>query len=143
MCFKQIAERRKTCPYSSVGSATVDEELVVTESWRGRTLFAENGRHSLVAPQNIETGTRAVFTGPSTSDNEENTKGQIQRLLIHTKAMSASCANPFRGQKHSSYHGDRSVSGLVTRDQMVGEGQVFRCSCSTRPTGLTCAQVKP
>ena len=124
--FKKIAERER-CPYSIVGIATADEELVVTDRLLGKdvihlrmeTLFGKLPRTSRQdTPRKLSLvpfdSTLRKYQGPNLSPSSSISKA-IDRVLrlpsVGSKAFLITI-------------GDRSVSGLVTRDQMVGPWQV-------------------
>ena len=124
--FEAIA-RRERCPYSIVGVATKDQELIVTDRLLGKdvirlkmeTLFGKlpkMARQDSLLPKSL-----APFDSS---------------LKIHRNPLSASSTHivdavdrvlrlPSVGSKAFLITiGDRSVTGLVTRDQMVGPWQV-------------------
>lgn len=124
--FEQIA-RRERCPYSVVGVATEEQELVVTDRLLGvepvrlqmSTLFGkppkmsrtDNTRHLPLNP--FDTSLRSYLPNISTLPSLLNEA--IFRVLRLPSVGSKSFLITI---------GDRSITGLVTRDQMVGPWQV-------------------
>ncbi|KAI9571169.1 CobB/CobQ-like glutamine amidotransferase domain-containing protein [Boletus coccyginus] len=121
--FKAIAERER-CPYSVVGHATEEEVLIVTDRLFGQdvinlkmsTLFGKPPRMSRkdktrkVAFNNFDTSLSTYL--PNITDPISAAVDRVLRL-------------PSVGSKSFLITiGDRSITGLVTRDQMVGPWQV-------------------
>ncbi|KAJ8695876.1 phosphoribosylformylglycinamidine synthase [Pleurotus ostreatus] len=123
--FEQIA-RRERAPYSIVGEATAEEELIVTDRLLSRdvirlkmsTLFGKPPRMSRkdVKPQvtrNAFDATLAKYL-PSASPADRISEA-VNRVLRLPSVGSKSFLVTI---------GDRSITGLVTREQMVGRWQV-------------------
>ncbi|TFK61649.1 phosphoribosylformylglycinamidin [Pluteus cervinus] len=124
--FEEIA-RRERCPFSVVGVATDEEELIVTDRLLGQdvirlkmsTLFGKppkmsrkDNHRQLVHPEFDLTLSKYLPPSQSLSDSISNVVNRILRL-------------PSVGSKSFLITiGDRSITGLVTRDQMVGPWQV-------------------
>ncbi|KAG1715621.1 hypothetical protein ID866_1545 [Astraeus odoratus] len=121
--FERIA-RRERCPFSVVGQATEEEELVVTDRLLGEdvirlkmtTLFGKPPRMSRTdktrkaAFKVFDTSLLTYLPGvPSPIDVA------VDRILRLPSVGSKSFLITI---------GDRSITGLVTRDQMVGPWQV-------------------
>ncbi|KDQ21721.1 hypothetical protein BOTBODRAFT_123561 [Botryobasidium botryosum FD-172 SS1] len=124
--FEQIA-RRERCPYSVVGVATAEKELVVTDRLLGvepvrlqmSTLFGKPPKMS-----RTDLTRRLPLNSFDTSLQSylPNVSG-LPDLL--SEAASRVLRLPSVGSKSFLITiGDRSVTGLVTRDQMVGPWQV-------------------
>ncbi|CAK5268365.1 unnamed protein product [Mycena citricolor] len=121
--FEAIAHRER-CPFSIVGVATAEEELIVTDRLLSQdvirlkmsTLFGKPPKMSRVAttvtPTRVEFDLTLSSYLPSSSDRLSDA---IQRVLRLPSVGSKSFLITI---------GDRSVTGLVTRDQMVGPWQV-------------------
>lgn len=113
--FAQIA-RRERCPYAVVGEVTAKAEIVLTDPYFNNTavdmpssvLFEEMPRLSC-------TSNRVTFTMPAFATAGADLNAVAQRVLQFPCVGSKSCLITI---------GDRSVTGLVARDQMVGPWQV-------------------
>ncbi|MCB9722753.1 MAG: phosphoribosylformylglycinamidine synthase [Spirochaetaceae bacterium] len=111
--------RRERCPFAVVGEATAARELVVEDPH-----FAERGRHPIDVPLSVILGKpprmqrdvkrvekpREPFD-ESALDPAEATRRVLQLPTVGDKTFLISI-------------GDRTVTGLVARDQMVGPWQV-------------------
>ncbi len=108
--------RRERCPYAVVGTTTRKEQLLVTDSLLGDTpvdlpmsvLFGKPPKMSRTAVH-IETSLPAFETGNISLDEA------VERVL-HLPAVAS--------KKFLITIGDRTVGGLVRRDQMAGRWQV-------------------
>ncbi|KXN87701.1 Phosphoribosylformylglycinamidine synthase [Leucoagaricus sp. SymC.cos] len=125
--FERIAERER-CPFSVVGVATEKEELVVTDRLLGEdvirlkmnTLFGKPPRMSrkdvkrvVERPEFDES--LVAYLPPSVSSVKNRLNQAVQRVLRLPSVGSKSFLITI---------GDRTITGLVTRDQMVGPWQV-------------------
>lgn len=129
--FEAIA-RRERCPYSVVGVATAEQELVVTDRLLKdepihlamSTLFGKApkmSRHStsLNPPRHPFDSSLAKYLSPSGQNLAFDT------TILVTEAVSRVLRLPSVGSKSFLITiGDRSITGLVARDQMVGPWQV-------------------
>ncbi|KAF7980358.1 hypothetical protein HWV62_38805 [Athelia sp. TMB] len=124
--FEEIAKRER-CPFSIVGVATQEEELIVTDRLLGgdvirlkmSTLFGKPPRMSRTdKTRNVD----HVAFDTSLSKYLPNTPSLNERLSL---AVDRVLRLPSVGSKSFLITiGDRSITGLVTRDQMVGPWQV-------------------
>ncbi|TAL15018.1 phosphoribosylformylglycinamidine synthase [Patescibacteria group bacterium] len=113
--FEAICERER-CPYSVVGETTVEEQLIVTDSLLGGSpvdlplsvLFGK-------PPKMARTITRKSAKLPEFDDSQIELDEAVKRVL-HLPAVGS--------KKFLITIGDRTIGGLVTRDQMVGRWQV-------------------
>ncbi|PSS06544.1 hypothetical protein PHLCEN_2v3674 [Hermanssonia centrifuga] len=124
--FKQLASRER-CPYSIVGVATSEEELIVTDRLlkqdvirlKMSTLFGKP------PPMHRRDQTRDIAYVPfdsSLSQYLPSTETLPERLSV---AANRVLRLPSVGSKSFLITiGDRTITGLVTRDQMVGPWQV-------------------
>ncbi|KAJ3561556.1 hypothetical protein NP233_g10121 [Leucocoprinus birnbaumii] len=125
--FERIAKRER-CPVSVVGVATREEELVVTDRLLGddvirlkmNTLFGKPPRMSrkdvkkiIERPEFDES--LSSYLPSSISTLKDRLDQAIQRVLHLPSVGSKSFLITI---------GDRTITGLVTRDQMVGPWQV-------------------
>ena len=124
--FRALAERER-CPFSIVGTATAEEDLVVTDRLfktdvirlKMSTLFGKPPRmHRSDVSKQIDyvpfdsTLLRYLPSAPALGDRIHSAVNRILRL-------------PSVGSKGFLITiGDRSITGLVARDQMVGPWQV-------------------
>ncbi|EKM81636.1 hypothetical protein AGABI1DRAFT_105162, partial [Agaricus bisporus var. burnettii JB137-S8] len=125
--FERIAKRER-CPFSVVGVATEEEELVVTDRLLGgdvirlkmNTLFGKPPRMSRrdmrrVVERPDFDPSLATFFSPTISTLRDRLEEAVQRVLRLPSVGSKSFLITI---------GDRTITGLVTRDQMVGPWQV-------------------
>jgi phosphoribosylformylglycinamidine synthase len=111
--FRAIADRERAC-YAVIGHATEDERLVVTDALHGTTpidlpmdvLFGKPPRMHRVG-HSVERPTEAL--------DAIAVEDAARRVLEHPTVASKSFLITI---------GDRTVTGLVARDQMVGPWQV-------------------
>lgn len=124
--FRALAERER-CPFSIVGTATAEEELIVTDRLfktdvirlKMSTLFGKPPRmHRTDTSKRVDhvpfdtTLLRYLPSAPALGDRIASAVNRILRL-------------PSVGSKGFLITiGDRSITGLVARDQMVGPWQV-------------------
>ncbi|EIN11179.1 phosphoribosylformylglycinamidin [Punctularia strigosozonata HHB-11173 SS5] len=124
--FVQIAQRER-CPFSIVGVATAEEELVVTDRLLKNdvvhlsmsTLFGKPPRMSRIdstrKPTTKPFDTSLAQYLPSSADPQARLHEAVSRVLRLPSVASKSFLITI---------GDRTITGLVTRDQMVGPWQV-------------------
>lgn len=113
--FEELC-RRERCPYSVVGETTAKEQLIVTDSLLGGTpvdlplsvLFGK-------PPKMSREITRKKTTLPDFDDSKITIDEAVKRVL-HLPSVGS--------KKFLITIGDRTVGGMVTRDQMVGKWQV-------------------
>ncbi|KAF8840726.1 phosphoribosylformylglycinamidin [Paxillus ammoniavirescens] len=121
--FEAIAKRER-CPFSIVGHATEEEELIVTD----RLLFQDVIRLKMSTlfgkPPRMarKDKTRRIAFDPFDSSLSTYLPNVIDRLSAGVDRI---LRLPSVGSKSFLITiGDRSITGLVTRDQMVGPWQV-------------------
>ncbi|KZV93420.1 phosphoribosylformylglycinamidin [Exidia glandulosa HHB12029] len=124
--FEQIAQRERAS-FAVVGEATQEEKLVVTDRLFGQdvvhltmaTLFGKPPKMSrtdtAVQIERVPFDTSLAKYLPTASSLQERLTQTVRRVLRLPSVASKSFLITI---------GDRSVSGLVTRDQMVGPWQV-------------------
>ncbi|KAJ7031044.1 CobB/CobQ-like glutamine amidotransferase domain-containing protein [Mycena alexandri] len=124
--FEAIAIRER-CPFSIVGVATQEEDLIVTDSLLSQdvirlkmtTLFGKPPKMSRTAstltPDRIPFDSTLSSYLPAASTVGERLTLAVNRVLRLPSVASKSFLITI---------GDRSITGLVTRDQMVGPWQV-------------------
>ncbi|RDB23636.1 Phosphoribosylformylglycinamidine synthase [Hypsizygus marmoreus] len=124
--FESIAKRER-CPFSIVGVATEEEELVVTDRLfkqdvirlKMSTLFGKPPKMSRKdvtrEPARIAFDTSLTKYLPGMDDLPSRLSVAINRVLRLPSVASKSFLITI---------GDRTITGLVTRDQMVGPWQV-------------------
>ncbi|KAJ7278964.1 CobB/CobQ-like glutamine amidotransferase domain-containing protein [Mycena rebaudengoi] len=124
--FKAIALRER-CPFSIVGVATQEEDLIVTDSHYSNdvvrlkmsTLFGKPPKMSRTAttlvPKLIPFDSSLSSYLPAANTIGERLSLAVNRVLRLPSVASKSFLITI---------GDRSITGLVTRDQMVGPWQV-------------------
>ncbi|MDB5167600.1 MAG: phosphoribosylformylglycinamidine synthase [Candidatus Saccharibacteria bacterium] len=113
--FEKICERER-CPYSVVGETTTEEQLVVTDSLLGGSpvdlplsvLFGK-------PPKMARTIKRKASKLPVFDDSQIDLDDAVKRVL-HLPAVGS--------KKFLITIGDRTIGGMVVRDQMVGKWQI-------------------
>jgi phosphoribosylformylglycinamidine synthase len=124
--FESIAKRER-CPFSVVGVATEQEELIVTDKLLSQnvvhlkmsTLFGNPPRSSR---QDTTRNIPHIPFDTSLSKYLSSSGNLVERLSIAvTRVLRLPCVG---SKAFLITIGDRSVTGLVTRDQMVGPWQV-------------------
>lgn len=128
--FKSICERER-CPASIVGHATKERRLVVTDRLLGATvidvemdvLFGKTPRrHRDVGVVEYPIPTFKL------SGCEQGTLEEAAKRLLHLPAIAS--------KSFLITIGDRSVSGLVAREQMVGPWQTPLADCAVNVLGF-------
>lgn len=108
--------RRERCPYSIVGETTAEEQLIVTDALLGgepvnlplSVLFGK-------PPKMSRSIKRKNVTLPDFDDSAITVDEAVKRIL-HLPSVAS--------KKFLITIGDRTIGGMVTRDQMVGPWQV-------------------
>ena len=119
--FKAICERER-CPFAVVGEATAEPQLTVTDSHFGNSpvdmpLEVLLGK----APRMHRSATREAELGDDFDPAAVALEEAVTRVLYHPAVASKSFLITI---------GDRSITGLVARDQMVGPWQVPVADCA-------------
>ena len=125
--FKAICERER-CPFAVVGEATAEPQLTVTDSHFGNSpvdmpLDVLLGK----APRMHRSVTREVELGDDFDPSRLDLDNAVERVLHHPAVASKSFLITI---------GDRSITGLVARDQMVGPWQVPVADCAVTATSF-------
>lgn len=125
--FEAIAKRER-CPYSVVGRATVEQELVVTDRLLGSTpihlpmpiLFGKPPKIARQAasktPLRIPFDSSLTTYLPSLQSEPVRMFAEAVERVLHLPTVAS--------KNFLITIGDRSITGLVVRDQMVGPHQV-------------------
>ena len=113
--FQAICERER-CPFAVVGEATAEPQLTVTDSHFGNNpvdmpLEVLLGK----APRMHRSAVREAELGDDFDPSGLDLADSIERVLHHPAVASKSFLITI---------GDRTITGLVARDQMVGPWQV-------------------
>ena len=113
--FQAICERER-CPFAVVGEATAESQLTVTDSHFGNSpvdmpLEVLLGK----APRMHRSAVREAELGDDFDPSHLDLGDSVQRVLHHPAVASKSFLITI---------GDRTITGLVARDQMVGPWQV-------------------
>ncbi|KAF8678261.1 Phosphoribosylformylglycinamidin [Rhizoctonia solani] len=123
--FKQIALRER-CPYSVVGIATEEQRLIVSDRIHGDTSIIDLSMSTLFGkppkmsradahpPQSTSNFDTSLATHVSSSSLTSQISDAVDRVLRLPSVGSKSFLITI---------GDRTITGLVTRDQMVGPWQ--------------------
>jgi phosphoribosylformylglycinamidine synthase len=119
--FKAICERER-CPFAVVGEATAEPQLTVTDSHFGNNAVDMPLEVLLgKAPRMHRSATREAELGDDFDPAKLELREAITRVLHHPAVASKSFLITI---------GDRSITGLVARDQMVGPWQVPVADCA-------------
>ncbi|MCY3769172.1 MAG: phosphoribosylformylglycinamidine synthase [Gammaproteobacteria bacterium] len=119
--FEKICARER-CLYSKVGVATTKNQLVLND----RLFPDENGNRDkpIDLPMDLLFGLPPKMQRTDRSMTKERVKLDLGQMTLHT-AVEQVLMFPAVGDKTFLVTiGDRSVTGLITRDQMVGPWQV-------------------
>ncbi|MCC6073787.1 phosphoribosylformylglycinamidine synthase [Pseudomonas sp. GCM10022188] len=125
--FKAICERER-CPFAVVGEATEERQLTVADSHFGNNpvdmplevLLGKPPRMHRSVSREAELGDDFCAAGLELSD-------AVERVLRHPAVASKSFLITI---------GDRSITGLVARDQFVGPWQVPVADCAVTATAF-------
>ncbi|MFF7706941.1 phosphoribosylformylglycinamidine synthase [Pseudomonas sp. NPDC007930] len=125
--FKAICERER-CPFAVVGEATEERHLTVSDSHFGNNpvdmpLEVLLGK----APRMHRSVQRQAEVGDDFDAATLNLDDSVQRVLRHPAVASKSFLITI---------GDRTITGLVARDQMVGPWQVPVADCAVTATSF-------
>ncbi|HBX56047.1 phosphoribosylformylglycinamidine synthase [Pseudomonas sp. UBA2684] len=119
--FKAICERER-CPFAVVGEATEEAHLTVTDSHFGNNAV-DMPLNVLLgkAPRMHRSASREAELGDDFDASELDMDESVTRVLRHPAVASKNFLITI---------GDRSITGLVARDQMVGPWQVPVADCA-------------
>ncbi|MEG1038805.1 MAG: phosphoribosylformylglycinamidine synthase [Pseudomonas sp.] len=113
--FKAICERER-CPFAVVGEATEEPHLTVTDSHFNNTPVDMPLEVLLGKPPRMHRSvSREAELGDDFDPSTLDLKDSVERVLRHPAVASKSFLITI---------GDRTITGLVARDQMVGPWQV-------------------
>ena len=119
--FKAICERER-CPFAVVGEATAEPQLTVTDSHFGNNAVDMPLEVLLgKAPRMHRSANREAELGDDFDPAAVALEEAVTRVLHHPAVASKSFLITI---------GDRSITGLVARDQMVGPWQVPVADCA-------------
>ncbi|BAP80742.1 phosphoribosylformylglycinamidine synthase [Pseudomonas sp. MT-1] len=123
--FEEICKRER-CPFAVVGEATAEPHLTVADSHFGNNpvdmpLNVLLGK----APRMHRSAVREAELGDDFSPDQVDLSEAIDRVLHHPAVASKSFLITI---------GDRSITGMVARDQMVGPWQVPVADCAVTAT---------
>jgi phosphoribosylformylglycinamidine synthase len=125
--FKAICERER-CPFAVVGEATEEQHLTVTDSHFGNNAV-DMPLNVLLgkAPRMHRSADREAELGDDFDASALDIDEAVTRVLRHPAVASKSFLITI---------GDRSITGLVARDQMVGPWQVPVADCAVTATSF-------
>jgi len=125
--FKAICERER-CPFAVVGEATAEPHLTVTDSHFGNTPVDMPLEVLLGKPPRMHRSVaREAEQGDDFAASEVAIGEALERVLRHPAVASKSFLITI---------GDRTITGLVARDQMVGPWQVPVADCAVTATSF-------
>ncbi|OUD12415.1 phosphoribosylformylglycinamidine synthase [Thioflexithrix psekupsensis] len=126
--FDQLCERER-CPYSVVGTLDNTQHLRLHDSQTGLT--------AIDLPLSVLFGQLPRMQRQVSSHTVARTGIDLERIDLH-EALMRVLRHPSVGSKSFLITiGDRSVGGLVVRDQMVGPWQVPVADCAVTAMGFT------
>lgn len=126
--FEEIAWRER-CPFSVVGTATAEERLVVTDRLLGDNVIDISMSVLFGKPPRMHREAQTIHPGRDAFDSSLFTYLPAYAGAPKTSLMAESINRVLRLPSVGSKSflitiGDRTITGLVTRDQMVGPWQV-------------------
>ncbi len=125
--FKAICERER-CPFAVVGEATEERRLTVTDRHFGNEAVDMPLEVLLgKAPRMHRSADREAVLGDGFDGLGLDLAESLERVLRHPAVASKSFLITI---------GDRSITGLVARDQMVGPWQVPVADCAVTATSF-------
>lgn len=125
--FQAICERER-CPFAVVGEATAEPHLTVTDSHFSNTPVDMPLEVLLGKPPRMHRSvSREAEQGDDFSAASVNIDEALGRVLRHPAVASKSFLITI---------GDRTITGLVARDQMVGPWQVPVADCAVTATSF-------
>lgn len=125
--FKAICERER-CPFAVVGEATEEAHLTVTDSHFANTPVDMPLEVLLGKPPRMHRSvTREAELGDDFAAANVDIDEAVTRVLHHPAVASKSFLITI---------GDRTITGLVARDQMVGPWQVPVADCAVTATSF-------
>ncbi|MGE8390732.1 MAG: phosphoribosylformylglycinamidine synthase, partial [Pseudomonas sp.] len=125
--FQAICERER-CPFAVVGEATEAPHLTVTDSHFGNTPVDMPLDVLLGKPPRMHRSvSREAELGDDFDPSQLDLDNAVQRVLNHPAVASKSFLITI---------GDRTITGLVARDQMVGPWQVPVADCAVTATSF-------
>ncbi|PVZ12405.1 MULTISPECIES: phosphoribosylformylglycinamidine synthase [unclassified Pseudomonas] len=125
--FKAICERER-CPFAVVGEATEEPHLTVTDSHFGNSPVDMPLEVLLGKPPRMHRSVqREQEQGDAFDASSLDLADSVQRVLRHPAVASKSFLITI---------GDRTITGLVARDQMVGPWQVPVGDCAVTATSF-------
>ena len=125
--FKAICERER-CPFAVVGEATEEPHLTVTDSHFDNTPVDMPLDVLLGKPPRMHRSvTREAELGDDFDPSGLDLDNAVQHVLSHPAVASKSFLITI---------GDRTITGLVARDQMVGPWQVPVADCAVTATSF-------
>ncbi|MDH5633266.1 MAG: phosphoribosylformylglycinamidine synthase [Gammaproteobacteria bacterium] len=134
--FRELCERER-CPYSVVGAATSEPRLVLEDSYFADDTSADAERRKrpidmdmsvlLGKPPRMKRDVRRIkFKTPKFNTKKIDLRDATYRVLSHPTVADKTFLISI---------GDRSVTGMVARDQMVGPWQVPVADVAVTTTG--------
>ena len=113
--FKSICERER-CPFAVVGRATKEKKLIVNDTLLNKDVVSMDLNVLLGKPPKLyKKITAKKISGNKKTNIQSSIKNNIESILRYPAVASKNFLITI---------GDRSVTGLIARDQMVGPWQV-------------------
>ena len=125
--FKAICERER-CPFAVVGEATAEPQLTVTDR--------HFGNNAVDMPLNVLLGKAPRMHRSAVREAEQGDDFVASQVELG-EAVSRVLSHPAVASKNFLITiGDRSITGLVARDQLVGPWQVPVADCAVTATSF-------
>ena len=125
--FKAICERER-CPFAVVGEATEEPHLTVTDS--------HFGNNAVDMPLNVLLGKAPRMHRSATRESELGDDFDASKLAIDEAVIRVLHHPAVASKSFLITIGDRTITGLVARDQMVGPWQVPVADCAVTATSF-------
>ncbi|MGH8505371.1 MAG: phosphoribosylformylglycinamidine synthase [Stenotrophobium sp.] len=123
----EAACARERCPYAVVGTATVEQQLIVEDALDGNRPVDMPMPVLLGKPPRMKRNTQRVSSPVSRLPSPASLSEAVERVLRLPAVASKNFLITI---------GDRSVGGLTVRDQMVGPWQVPVADCAVTATAF-------
>ena len=121
--------RRERCPYAVLGEATAERQLVLTDRLLGQDCIDMPMQVLLGKPPKMSRRAQSPAPHTTTFDGRDIVPGEALRRVLSLPTVA--------DKSFLITIGDRSITGLVVRDQMVGPWQTPVADCAVTASGYT------
>ncbi len=126
--FEAICQRER-CPWAVLGEATAARQLVLTDRQLGEDCIDMPMQVLLGKPPKMSRRAQSPAPLTTTFDGRDIDPGEALRRVLSLPAVA--------DKSFLITIGDRSITGLVVRDQMVGPWQTPVADCAVTASGYT------